>query len=79
MDYQARMNDMVERYGECCSQEKAAKILGKCSRTIRRMLDDGRLTLLSAGVDVRSIASYMMNSSQSNFEVRNQSKSCGGK
>ncbi len=74
MDYQARLNDMVERYGECCSQEKAAKILGKCSRTIRRMLDDGRLTLLSAGVDVRSIALYMMNPDQSNFETRLQTK-----
>ena len=74
MDYQARLNDMVERYGECCSQEKAARILGKCSRTIRRMLDDGRLTLLSAGVDVRSIASYMMNPQQSDFEAQWQAK-----
>lgn len=74
MDYQARLNDMVERYGECCSQEKAVKILGKCSRTIRRMLDDGRLTLLSAGVDVRSIAFYMMNPDQNNFEASHQRK-----
>ena len=71
---QDRLSDMLDRYGECCTQEKAAKILGKCSRTIRRMLDDGRLTLLNAGVDVRSIASYMMNPEQSDFESRLQAR-----
>lgn len=79
MEYNERLNDMVERYGECCSQEKAAKILGKCSRTIRRMLDDGRLTLLNAGVDVRSIAYYIMKPEQNSYETRCQNKKHNGK
>ena len=78
MEYHKRLDDMLERYGECCSQEKAAKILGKCSRTIRRMLDDGRLTLLNAGVDVRSIASYMMNPGQNGFDAHCESKKVHG-
>ncbi len=69
MDYNTRLNDMLDRYGECCTQEKAAKILGKCSRTIRRMLEDGRLTPVSAGVDVRSIVSYLINPEQADRKV----------
>ena len=69
MDYNTRLNDMLDRYGECCTQEKAAKILGKCSRTIRRMLEDGRLTPVSAGVDVRSIVSYLINPEQADFNA----------
>ena len=74
MSYEDRLNDMLERYGECCTQEKAARILGKSSRTIRRMLEDGRLAPVSAGVDVRSIASYVMNPGQHNYAARLQKR-----
>lgn len=74
MEYNDRLNDMLERYGERCTQEKAAKILGNSSRTIRRMLEDGRLVPVGAGVDVRSIASYIMNPGQNGFKARCHSK-----
>jgi hypothetical protein len=74
MDYKERLNDMLERYGECCTQERAARILGKCSRTIRRMLDDGRLTQIRDGVDVRSIASYIINPVQHDYAARLQKR-----
>ena len=72
MNFESRLNDMLERYGERCTQEKAAKILGNSSRTIRRMLEDGRLVPVGAGVDVRSIASYLINPRQHNYEARHQ-------
>ena len=70
MSHDDRLSDMLERYGECCSQEKAARILGKCSRTIRRMLNDGRLSIVGAGVDVRSIVDYLINPRQADFNVK---------
>lgn len=56
-----RLNDMLERYGECCTQIKAAKILGRHENTIADMLKDGRLKRACAGsmVDVRSICEYI--------------------
>lgn len=57
-----RLNDMLERYGECCIKTVAAKILGRSPRTITTMLEDGRLEYACGGtmVDVRSIAAYIM-------------------
>ena len=67
-----RTANMLQLYGECCTQERAAKILGKCARTVRRMLDDGRLLRSCSGtmVDVRSIASYIVNPGEENFSAR---------
>ena len=56
-----RLNDMLERYGEVCTKTMAAKILGRTPKTVRIMLEDGRLESACAGtmVDVRSIAKYI--------------------
>ena len=37
-----RLNDMLERYGEVCTQKTAAKILNVVPRTISRMMEEGR-------------------------------------
>ncbi len=56
-----RMQDMVERYGETCTQATAGRVLSRSRDTIRKMLDDGRLRRACGGkmVDVRSIAEYI--------------------
>ena len=66
---------MLERYGECCKQAKAARILSKSTRTITRMLDDGRLRRVDTSVDVRSIFEYLERPQEINHEVRVQKKS----
>lgn len=64
---QNRLDDMLDRYGECCTQTKAAHILGKSPRTISRMLDDGRLRRIDTSVDVRSIVQYLESPRKSNI------------
>ena len=56
-----RMQDMVERYGETCTQATAGRVLSRSRDTIRKMLEDGRLRRACGGsmVDVRSIAEYI--------------------
>lgn len=56
-----RMNDMLERYGEVCTRTMAARILGRSTRTITVMIQDGRISTACGGemVDVRSIAAYI--------------------
>jgi hypothetical protein len=56
-----RLNDMLSRYGEVCTRAQAARILGRSPKTVRAMLEDGRLETACAGemVDVRSIAAYI--------------------
>ena len=70
-----RLNDMLERYGECCNQIAAAKILGRSPRTVAMMLKDGRLEYACGGtmVDVRSIAAYIMRPKEAD-EVARQRK-----
>ena len=63
----ARLNDMLKRYGEVCTQKDAAHILQVVPRTIATMLDDGRLRRVVHRVDVRSIYEYIMNPQQANF------------
>ena len=65
-----RMADMVERYGEICSQQMAAKILGVVPETVARMMKDRRLRRVGRRVDVRSIAAYIENPQQMNFEAK---------
>ena len=65
-----RLDDMIERYGEICSQKVAAKILGIVPRTIARMMQEGRLRRVGRRVDVRSIAAYIENPEQANFEAK---------
>lgn len=64
-----RLDDMLERYGEVCTQEKAAKILGIVSRTVRTMMNDGRLKNVGSRVDVRSICEYIENPRKANFDA----------
>lgn len=56
-----RLNDMLERYGELCTQEKAAFLLGVGPRTVYNMVQDGRLRKVGRRVDVRSISEYIEN------------------
>lgn len=67
-----RMNDMLSRYGEVCTRAEAARILGRCPKTVRAMLADGRLSEACAGemVDVRSIAAYITAPRQADFEAK---------
>lgn len=69
-----RLDDMLERYGECCHQIKAAHILGVTPRTIFRMLEDGRLRRVGMSVDVRSICAYIENPGQNDLAARLQTK-----
>ena len=65
-----RLDDMLERYGELCTQQTAAKILSVVPRTISRMMEEGRLRRVGRRVDVRSIAAYIENPEQKNFEAK---------
>lgn len=65
-----RLDDMLARYGEVCPQKMAARILSVTTRTIARMMDDGRLRRVGAHVDVRSICHYIENPAQMNFDAR---------
>lgn len=65
-----RLDDMLERYGEICTQRTAAKILGVVPRTIARMMDENRLRRVGSRVDVRSIAEYIENPQQKDFEAK---------
>ena len=56
-----RMNDMLERYGEVCTQKEAARLLSVQPRSIHRMMEQGRLRRVGHRVDVRSIAEYIEN------------------
>lgn len=64
-----RLDDMLERYGECCTQTKAGRILGKSVRTIHRMLEDDRLRRVGSDVDVRSIVAYLENPKGNDFSA----------
>ena len=61
MENRGRLDDMLDRYGEVCTQTKAARVLGCSAGKVRAMLLDGRLERACAGsmVDVRSIAAYI--------------------
>lgn len=73
----SRLDDMLERYGECCKQTKAGLILGKSARTIHRMMEDGRLRRIGTDVDVRSIVDYLENPRQFDFEAKAKAKRKG--
>ena len=54
-----RLDDMLMRYGEVCTQKQAGMILNVVPRTIARMMKEGRLRRVATGVDVRSIYEYI--------------------
>lgn len=57
----SRLDDMLIRYGEVCTQERAGHILGVTARTVSRMMQEGYLARVGHRVDVRSICSYIEN------------------
>ena len=65
-----RLNDMITRYGEVCTQKTASKILNLHPRTIGRMIEDGRLHGVEHRVDVRSICEYIENPRKANFVAK---------
>jgi hypothetical protein len=67
-----RLTDMLSRYGETCSLKTAGMVISRDARTIRRMLDDGRLRWACAGtqVDVRSLCEYIEAPSQRDYDAR---------
>ena len=66
----SRLNDMLERYGEVCTQKTAAQLLNIAPRTVSRMCTEGRLRRVEHRVDVRSIYEYIVNPRPANFETR---------
>lgn len=56
-----RLSDMLERYGEVCTQKEAARILNIQPRSVHRMMEQGRLRRVGHRVDVRSIVEYIDN------------------
>lgn len=69
---EARMDDMLERYGEVCKRTAAARILGCSTGKVTAMLKDGRLDFACGGgmVDVRSIARYICQPKQADELAR---------
>ena len=65
-----RLDDMLARYGEVCTQKVAAQLLNVVPRTIHRMLEEGRLRRVDRRVDVRSICEYIENPKQANFVAK---------
>ena len=61
MTLDERIDDMLGRYGEVCTNAQASKIMGCSYYKIRAMLEDGRLKTACAGsmVDVRNMAEYI--------------------
>lgn len=67
-----RESIMVAQYGEVVNFTTAGKILSRSIKTIKAMLEDGRIDYACAGtsVDVRSIARYIMAPRQEDFKAR---------
>ena len=72
MTLEERVETFVTRYGEVCKMSEAAQILSCNPRTVKHMLEDGRLDYACQGerVDVRSIARYVQQPKQEDFEAR---------
>ena len=75
----SRLNDMLARYGEVCTQKAAAQILNIVPRTVARMCDEGRLRRVGHRVDVRSIYEYIVNPrNNSCYAERSIRNDCSG-
>lgn len=63
---------MVAQYGEVVNFTTAGKILSRSIKTVKAMLDDGRIDYACAGtmVDVRSMARYIAAPKQEDFNAR---------
>ena len=67
-----RLNDMLKRYGEICTQKEAARILSVQPRSIHRMMEQGRLRRVGHRVDVRSIVEFIDNNGGMNTRPHSQ-------
>ena len=67
-----RLSDMLERYGEVCTQKEAARILSIHPRSVHRMMEQGRLRRVGHRVDVRSIVEYIDNGAVGLSDQRRQ-------
>lgn len=69
---QERTELMVQMYGEVCTRAEASRILRRNIRTVKNMLEDGRIDEACGGtmVDVRSIARYISAPKQEDTEAR---------
>lgn len=76
-----REDSMARLYGEVCNKSQAARILNCSYQTVAHMLNDGRLSYACEGqkVDVRSIARYIENPKQADFEARQRKVKQGNK
>lgn len=74
MDRAERENMMVTQYGEVCTMAAAGRILSRDPRTVKRMIDDGRIASACAGtmVDVRSIVEFIYEAAAKNEEARKE-------
>ena len=72
MTVEERTEMMVQMYGEVCTKAAAARILGRNVKTLGGMIADGRIDEACAGpmVDVRSIARYITQPKQEDFEAK---------
>lgn len=63
---------LVREYGEVVTYTEAGRILSRSIKTVKAMLDDGRIDYACAGtmVDVRSIARYIAAPKQEDFNAR---------
>ena len=72
MTAQERETVLVKEYGEVVNFTTAGRILSRSLKTVKAMLEDGRIDYACAGtsVDVRSIARYIMAPKKEDFEAR---------
>ena len=72
MTVEERTEMMVQMYGEVCTKAAAARILGRNIKTLGGMIADGRIDEACGGtmVDVRSIARYITQPKQEDFEAK---------
>lgn len=72
MTLKEREDLLTAQHGEVTSFANAGRILSRNSKTIKAMLDDGRIDYACEGTraDVRSIARYIMAPRQEDFKAR---------
>lgn len=72
MTLQERTADMLARHGEVVPIKRAAQLLNVSTRTISRMMEDGRLAAACGGkrVDVVSMAEYIQSPAKAKDRVR---------
>ena len=72
MTMQEREALLVREHGEVVTYTQAGRILSRSIKTVKAMLEDGRIDYACAGtrVDVRSIARYIAAPRQEDFNAR---------